>query len=133
MPPVRYLGIDFGTKRVGVAVSNEDATIAFPRMTLPNDDRLLHEVVRVMRQDGIEGAVFGDSQNGRGEDNKIMAPTRAFAEEVRKSGFQIFWHPEMYTTAQAERAPRSSAATIDASAAAVMLQSFLDLQAHGRR
>lgn len=127
---MRYAGLDFGTKRVGVAVSNEDGTIAFPRMTLPNDGKLLHEVVRLLRQSEVEGVVFGDSKNGAGEDNAIMKPSRRFADEIQKSGFAVVWHPEMYTTAQAMRAPEASAATIDASAAAVMLQSFLDSLSH---
>ncbi|HEY4507867.1 MAG TPA: Holliday junction resolvase RuvX [Candidatus Paceibacterota bacterium] len=129
---MRYVGIDFGTKRVGVAASNEEGTIAFPRMTLPNDDHLLHEVVRLLRQDEIETVVMGDSRNGKGEENTVMKPARAFADELERCGLKVLWHPEMYTSAEAARAPGSTAATLDASAAAVMLQSFLDTMNRGK-
>jgi RNase H-fold protein (predicted Holliday junction resolvase) len=38
---VRYLGIDFGEKRVGIAVSDEDGKIAFPVSVLPNNENLM--------------------------------------------------------------------------------------------
>lgn len=125
---MRYLGIDYGSKRVGVALSDEGGTLALPHGVLPNDGnagKLLHEVVRIARQREVAAVVFGDSKDYQMRDNKIMEAARAFAEEVRKSNLEVRWHPEFMTSAQAERGTGRNAA-LDASAAAVMLQSFLD-------
>ncbi len=129
MPRVRYLGIDFGSKRVGLALSDEGGMIAVPHATLPNDGKLLKEVVRIARDREVAAVVFGDSKDFQMRDNKIMEAARAFAEEVRKSDLAVRWHPEFMTSAQAERGTGKGLA-LDASAAAVMLQSFLDHEQH---
>lgn len=126
---MRYLGIDFGTKRVGVALSDEGGMIAVPHATLPNDAKLLREVVRIAREREVAAVVFGDSKDFQMRDNKIMDAARAFADEVRKSDLDVRWHPEFMTSAQAERGTGKGLA-LDASAAAVMLQSFLEQEAN---
>jgi putative Holliday junction resolvase len=129
---VRYLGIDYGSKRVGLALSDEDGVLALPHGVIPNDGnagKLLHEVVRIARQREVEAVVFGDSKDYQMRDNKIMESARAFAEEVRKSDLEVLWHPEFMTSAEAVRGTGKNAA-LDASAAAVMLQSFLEHEKH---
>ena len=126
MPAVRYLGLDYGTKRVGVALSDEGGTIALPHAVLPNDGRLLHEVVRIARERGA-AVVVGESKDYKMRDNPVMAEAREFARELEKSDLAVFWHPEFMTSVEATRTTGKNAA-VDASAAAVMLQSFLEVR-----
>jgi putative Holliday junction resolvase len=126
VPAVRYLGIDFGTKRVGVALSDEGGVIALPHAVLPNDDRLMREIVRIARE--REAAiVMGESKDYQMRDNPVMAEAREFARQLEKSDLTVYWHPEFMTSVEATRTTGKNAA-VDASAAAVMLQSFLELR-----
>ena len=125
---MRYLGIDYGSKRVGLALSDERGVLALPHAVLPNDGlagKLLHEVVRIARDREVAAVVFGESKDFQMRDNKIMESARAFAEEVRKSNLEVRWHPEFMTSVEAQRGTGKNA-SLDAAAAAVMLQSFLD-------
>jgi putative Holliday junction resolvase len=128
VPAVRYLGIDFGTKRVGLALSDEDGVIALPHAVLPNDSRLLREVVRIARERNAL-VVMGESKDYQMRDNPIMAEAREFARELEKSDLAVYWHPEFMTSVEATRTTGKNA-SVDASAAAVMLQSFLELKAN---
>lgn len=125
---MRYLGIDYGTKRVGLALSDEGGSIALPHAVLPNDGTLLREVVRLARDREAE-VVVGDSKDYQMRDNRVMAEARQFAGELVKSGLTIYWHPEFMTSVEATRTTGKNA-SVDASAAAVMLQSFLELKKH---
>lgn len=126
---MRYLGLDFGSKRVGLALSDEGGLIAVPHAVLPNDGSLLREVVRIARAREVAAVVLGDSKDFQMRDNKIMVAARAFAAELERSGLAVQWHPEFMTSAEAERGTGKNA-SLDASAAAVMLQSFLEREAH---
>lgn len=128
MPGVRYLGIDYGTKRVGIALSDEGGTIALPHAVLPNDPKLLREVVRIAR-DREADIVMGESKDYQMRDNRVMAEAREFADQLIKSDLAVYWHPEFMTSVEAERVTGKNA-SLDASAAAVMLQSFLELKKH---
>lgn len=126
MLAVRYLGLDFGSKRVGVALSDEGGVIALPHAVLPNDDRLLREVVRIARERGA-AVVVGESKDYQMRDNPVMAEAREFARQLEKSDLAVYWHPEFMTSVEATRTTGKNA-SIDASAAAVMLQNFLELR-----
>ncbi len=126
MPAVRYLGIDYGTKRVGVALSDEGGVIALPHAVLPNDPKLLREVVRIAREREA-AVVMGESKDYQMRDNPVMAEAREFARELQKSDLEVYWHPEFMTSVEATRTTGKNA-SIDASAAAVMLQNFLELR-----
>ena len=58
---MKYLGIDFGTKRVGLAVSDESGSLARPLGVLKNDSSLFDEVDSVIAREGIESIVIGNS------------------------------------------------------------------------
>jgi putative Holliday junction resolvase len=119
------LGIDYGAKKVGVAVSDERETIAFPLSVLSNDSNLIETITSLAQAKGVSGIVIGESKNFSMKDNPIMEHIRDFAEAVKKrSGLPISFEPEFLTSAQAGRGSTEEAR--DAGAAALILQSFLD-------
>lgn len=132
---MRYLGIDYGTKRVGLALSDEAGSMGFPHGTFPNSGRLIDDVLALIAQKEVGAVVLGESRNYQGLDNPVAKAARAFGELVeRRSGLEVHLEPEMLTTQEARRnfegvrEPGSGSAVVDASAAALILTSFLDRQ-----
>jgi len=128
---MKYLGIDYGTKRVGTAVSDEEGRIAFPHAVLKNDKNLTDTLVALCRERGISEIVIGDSRKLSGEPNTISPEIEklknVLAEETK---LPTHYEPEFWSSAQAERF-QGKIDKLDASAAAIILQSFLDKK-HGR-
>jgi putative transcription antitermination factor YqgF len=120
-----YIGVDYGTKRVGIAVSDEGNTMAFPAEVVPRG-KVLEHIVNLVKEREAHGIVIGESKNFHGEDNAVMTNIRTFADDLReKTGVEVIFEPEFLTSAAAKSAG-ASAEMLDASAAAFILQSFLD-------
>lgn len=125
----RLLGIDFGKKRVGIAMSDEDGKIAFPKVVYLNDIKLIERIAGYCKGNSIAGIVLGESKNFKGEDNPVMKDILKFKAEIEKAtSLTVFMEPEFMSSSEAEkmRAEGDSAEMLDASAAAVILQSYLD-------
>ncbi len=124
---MKYLGIDFGTKKVGIAVSDKDGKIAFPHSILPNNDKLLLKIEEITKEENIESLVIGESQDYRGNDNPIMDSVQDFLSQWSLAvGLPVHFEKEFLTTKQAKL--HTSDKMADASAAALILQTFLDKQ-----
>lgn len=124
----RILGIDYGTKRVGVAVSDEGRKFAMPLAVLGNSPELVAEVEKLARDNEVETIVVGESRNYKGEPNPIFDEVESFKNELERRGLTVYLELEFMTTIQAERI-QGKHDKIDASAAAIILQSYLDRMA----
>lgn len=125
---MRYLGIDYGVKRVGVALSDEDGRIAFPHAVLKNDANLLKEVMRIAADKKVNVVVIGESKDFGGKENRIARSAARFKNELETTlGKKVEYEPEFWSSMQAERW-QGKTDKLDASAAAIILQSFLDKQ-----
>ncbi|MCI0477932.1 MAG: Holliday junction resolvase RuvX [Anaerolineales bacterium] len=133
---LRYLGLDIGNKRVGVAVGNSDARIASPlavieRTTLDHDAAQLMDLAREYE---VEMVIVGLPRNADNTASEQEALTRAYAQQLQSStGLPFRFQDERYSTAAALRQQQERGvnakrgrATLDAAAAAVILQDFLD-------
>jgi len=126
----KFLGIDYGEKRVGIAVSDDEETIAFPKVVLENDRELVPKIADMCRDEKVSAVVLGESADFKGEDNPIMGKIRDFKAVLEKeTGLPVFFEPEYLSSAQAERIQGKNS-SLDASAAAIILQSFLDRTRH---
>lgn len=133
---VKYLGIDYGTKRIGIAISDDTGALAFPLATLGAGEGAAKEVLALAREHGAQKIIIGESRNFHGAPNPVMKEIEAFAEGLRAGGAEVVLEPEFMTSAGAARqfAPDGSRKAnpsqerIDAAAAALILQSFLDRQ-----
>lgn len=131
-PPARILGIDYGSKRVGIALSDESQTIAVPLAVIPNDRTLFREVRAFCESRGVTEIVMGDSKDMRGNDNPIMKEVYAFKAELERDlHLPVHLEPEFFTSMQAAKV-QGEHVLIDASAAALILQSYLDRQKHAK-
>ena len=124
---MRILGIDYGSKRVGMAVSDETRKVALPISVIQNTRELLAEIEKVARDYEAKEIVLGESRNYKGEGNAILLESMEFKEALEAKGFTVHWEAEFMTSIQAERLQGKND-KIDASAAALILQSYLDRQ-----
>ncbi|MFA5888897.1 MAG: RuvX/YqgF family protein [Candidatus Paceibacterota bacterium] len=127
---MKYLGIDYGSKRIGLAVSDEAGSFAFPLKVLSNSENLIKELVEICRENNVEGVVVGESKDYLQKDNEIMDEILPFVEDLKNVlNLPIYMHPEFLTSQEAERLQGKNDMH-DASAAALILKSYLDSSAH---
>ena len=122
---MKYLGIDFGEKRVGIAVSDEDGKIAFPTVVLVNDKDLLKNIVDLCMKNTVETVVMGESRNYQGQINDIMWKIQGFKKQLETIGFKVVFELEFMTSVQASQITGENK-MLDASAAAIILQAYLN-------
>jgi putative holliday junction resolvase len=122
---MRLMALDFGEKRVGVASTDETGEFALPRLTLQNDETLLEKVVEFKLKEGIEKIIIGESRNLDGKPNQIMGAVENFKKTLEEKGIEVVLHPEVFTTMEARRLQGNTPFT-DASAAAIILKSYID-------
>lgn len=124
--PKRILGVDYGTKKIGVAVSDKGQTFALPKIVLKNDNELMGKLEKIIKEDNISKVVIGESLNYKGDENLIMNDIKNFVTKINnKFNVLVVFEPEFLTTAQSKSVQGQTKMT-DASAAALILQSFLD-------
>jgi len=124
---MKYLGIDFGTKRIGIAISDAAGTIAFPRATLPNDAQLFSQLEELVKNEKVTCIVVGDTRSHGGKDNPVTAEAEEFVVALQKAlatPVERVW--EMWSSIEASRYAPEGQEHNDASAAAIILQRFLD-------
>lgn len=140
-PGVRALGVDPGSKRIGLAVSDLSGTIASPLTVLQRSrsrQHDLHELARIAREEEVEVVVFGLPLN---MDGSRGPAARAAAAEARRLAtlvdVPVELHDERLTTVTAERDLMAAGLdaverrqVVDKVAAAIMLQSWLDARRH---
>ena len=120
------LGIDYGTKRVGTALSKVGASLAFAHDVLLNTKTLVEDVVKLCNEYDVEIIVIGESRNLKGEKNPLMKDIEAFVQKLKEHvSTPIVYEPEFFTSVQAARF-QGEHEKLDASAAAIILQSFID-------
>lgn len=131
---MRYLGIDYGEKRVGLALSDETGAMGFPHGVVQNNAQLMEYVLSLIAAQNVGAVVIGAPHNLSGQDNPIAKASKVFVEELKtRSELPVFFEPEWFTTQEALRAPGGERSTKDsmndARAAALILTSYL--QKHG--
>jgi len=134
---MRTLGIDFGLKRIGVAVSDEGGQLAQPLKVLPAGSlhQVLDELSRVIEEYSPSAVVLGDPRMPDGTEGKLGPKVREFAEKFEaRFGLKVYLRDERYTSFEAEERLkeagddnwRSRKKKLDCAAAAIILQDYLD-------
>jgi putative Holliday junction resolvase len=132
---MRWLGIDYGDKRIGIAISDELQAFAHPYRTLLFDLQLLREIRKIVEQEDVAGIVVGLPKNMDGTLGPSAAKAQAFAERLAAElvPIEIRLWDERLTTVEAQKAlhlagksARKSRKIIDQVAAQILLQNYLD-------
>ncbi|EKP93782.1 Holliday junction resolvase RuvX [Thermaerobacter subterraneus] len=139
---MRWLGLDLGSRVIGVAISDPEGILARPLASLPRqgDDRDIARVVELARQHGAEGIVVGWPRRLDGRRGPEAEAAEAFAAGLQAAGVsRVTLWDERLSTVQAERvlidadlSRRRRKAIIDRMAATVILQAFLEAQRRQR-
>lgn len=123
---MRYLGIDYGAKRIGIAISDDAASFAFPKETIPNDVTAIDRLAKMVHEEKIDSIVMGDTRAMNGIDNEITEEAMRFKDALEAHvGLSVSVAREAFSSMEAARfAPKG--AHDDAAAAAIILQRHLD-------
>jgi putative holliday junction resolvase len=139
----RFLGIDYGTKRIGVAISDENGILAFPEKIILNGPDTFDRIAEIIKTKNISEIVVGESVDFKGKLNALSARIEVFILELQeKFKLPIHKQKEFLTSVEARKSGNSKmsfnssqahskikqikSGRIDASAAALILQRYLD-------
>lgn len=139
----RFLGIDYGTKRIGVAVSDENHLLAFPKEIILNDLNTFKRLADIIKSENISQIVIGESVDFSGKLNTLSGRIEVFILELsEKFKLPIYKQKEFLTSVEARRSKggkkdfspsqahsklkQIKSGRTDASAAALILQRYLD-------
>lgn len=129
----KYLCLDVGERRVGIAVGDSELHLAWPHTTIINDGNFAKSFAVVIDELQATDIVVGKPRNQRGE---ATSQTKFVEEFVRRNltniKLPIHWQDESVTSVMAEQQLKASGKQyskedIDAQAAAIILQDFLEV------
>lgn len=137
---MRVLGVDLGSVRVGTALSDATGTLATPLAVLPRTDDLHDRIAGLVEEHDVGAVVIGLPRSLDGRERQAARAVRSEARRLaQRLPVPVHLQDERLTTvaahaglAAAGRTARQRRGSVDASAAAVLLQSWLDSPA-GRR
>jgi putative holliday junction resolvase len=122
---MRLLGIDYGTKKVGLALTDDGGNMAFPHSVIKNDTSLVDTIVALIEEKGVAEVVIGHSLGRDGTANKVHeGVTELVTDLTLACGVPVHLEPEQYTTQEAIRFQGRTEHT-DAAAASIILNSYL--------
>ena len=150
---MKFLGLDYGTKRIGVAISDDGGTLAFPKAILPNDLNIFEKLDEIFQGENIREIIIGESTDFSGKPNPLSTKIEIFILELRRR-FKLPIHrqKDFLTSVEARRykklsgpakrfknnrkelgplqthnkLKRAKNSRADAAAAALILQRYLD-------
>ncbi|MBI4136373.1 MAG: Holliday junction resolvase RuvX [Candidatus Vogelbacteria bacterium] len=134
---MRRLGIDYGSKRVGLALTDEAGEFAYPLVVFPRDGKLLLRLKAICVNEVVGEIVLGESLNFRRRRNPIMRPILKFKAALEAAtGLAVILEDELLTTKEASRGLGSLTGSadgsghrdqlLDARAAAIILRNYLE-------
>ena len=133
---MKYLALDIGEKRIGVARSDDSGIIATPIGIIEVDEDVMKNLSSIIKEENIECIVFGIPKHQNGSENKFAADIRKMAEIIKNEfSVNVDFEDEYGSTKIAEerlrkagKSPREIKKYDDAFAAEVILESYLARQ-----
>ncbi len=135
---MKFLGIDFGTKRVGIAISDEDGKFAFPKEVLSNDKNLVFKIKEIIKKEKVYKIVIGESLDDTNQRNKLEDDIEKFIKVFDSEiNLPIAREKEFFTSFEAHTREgkenrndrlnkKEKTKNLDSKAAAIILQRYLD-------
>lgn len=135
---MKYLGIDYGSKRVGLSISDESGSLAFPYKVIKNDLGLIDAVHNICGEEEISTIVLGESINSTGDKNKIMGSIEEFKRNLETElDIPVDFEKEFMTSIHsgeqkfknifiAKKIKKEKVEKDDSRAATLILQRYLD-------
>ncbi|MFA6515487.1 MAG: Holliday junction resolvase RuvX [Candidatus Paceibacterota bacterium] len=135
----RILGIDYGSVRIGISVSDPLKIIAQGLTTIQNDSRSFDQILSIIDEQNAEKIIVGNPLNLRGEVSTKAEEVKTFVTRLKeKTQIEIILLDERFTSVMAQRSiismgtkkkqRQNNKGKVDEVAAAILLQSYLDIQ-----
>ena len=131
----RILGIDYGEKRVGLALSDPMHMIASPYKTIPNNPDLIVAIQSIMKAEIVEIVVVGLPKGMKGQETAQTKHVTSFVGNLNQNDIKVELVDERLTSISAKKAlveqgikTGHNKGLIDQTAAAIILQQYLDSQ-----
>ena len=122
---MKLMGIDYGSKRVGIALTDDKAMMAFPHSVIPNDRGLMKAIEQIAQKEKVSRIIIGHSLSHSGKPNKVHEAVEDFIQDLTLHiGVPVELEPEQYTTQEAIRFQGRTDMT-DAAAASIILNSYI--------
>ena len=134
----RWLSIDYGSKRIGIAITDPLKIIVTPYTTIKNKNlqQVCQELLTIFTSQNIERIIIGLPLNIEGEDTPKTLEVKAFEKKLKKiTDIPIFFFDERYSSIEANdlliskgKSIQQSKIEIDQIAAAIILENYLKTQ-----
>ncbi|HSL88975.1 MAG TPA: Holliday junction resolvase RuvX [Ignavibacteriaceae bacterium] len=132
----RFLGIDFGLKRIGIAVSDPLFSFAYSLTTLQNDNTRLKKLSDIIHSKNIKKIVLGVPSDEKTSGTSIVSEVKKFKEQlIKEFNLDVIEWDETFTSVMAKdriiesvnkKKKRKNKELIDMNSAAIILQEYLD-------
>lgn len=124
---MNFLGIDYGTKNIGLAINN-GTEIAFPLRIVFNTEKAVEEIKDVCDEEGIDKIVLGMPTKMDRTKGILADEIKSFAEKLKEANLEIEFEDELLSSEQTKKMMEDYKGKYDKDAieAAVILQTFLD-------
>ncbi len=127
---MKTLGVDYGEKRIGIAISDENAIIASRYNILKNDRSIIDNFNNIVQSCGIKKIVFGLPLGKDGEEGISSIKVKDFVRRLDIKNIEIVYWNETLTTYDAglilKKTGRGKRERVDDIAAQIILQEYLD-------
>ena len=134
----RIMGIDFGEKRIGIALSDPFRLFAYPFKTLSNDSKFWTEIGTIIKEKNVTKILLGLPSSSGTSSNTLRNKVEKFKADIEKKlKISVLFWDEEFTSAIAKekvlesvtkKAKRRDKSLLDSISAAIILQEFLDAQ-----
>jgi putative Holliday junction resolvase len=130
----RLLGLDFGTKRIGIAITDENQVIAQPLCIINREGNKkdIEKIKDILRKYEIQKVIVGVAENDKGEISAIGKKSMEFGKKIEKLGVEVVFLEESFTTSIAHEVLSKSGVRykkrreyVDKIAATIILQDYL--------
>lgn len=127
----KYLALDYGDSRIGVAIGDSQVKIAVPQEAIPVDGEEMRHILGLIKSDDVKKVVIGYPRNQSGQTTKQTTTIEAFASQLKKNFPEVVFQDESLTSVLAEERLKSygraySRGDIDSMAAAIILEDYLE-------
>ncbi|MBD3234073.1 MAG: Holliday junction resolvase RuvX [candidate division Zixibacteria bacterium] len=133
---MRILGIDYGRRRVGLAITDPDEIMVTPLTTLiaTDPEKLINDIQKLMNEESVGLIVIGEPIRDDGKEAELSGEIKSFARKLEdKSGLKVVLYDEYYSSARAEdsfhqtgKRIKGKKEIIDQLAAVDILRSYLE-------
>jgi putative holliday junction resolvase len=131
----RVLAIDFGLKRIGIALSDPLKIFAYPFKTFSNDSNFFTDLLKLIKEQNVVKIILGIPDADNKSTNDLKQKINTLKDRIEKTGIEIITWDESYTSLIAserilesvsKKNKRKEKGLLDQHSAAIILQEYLD-------